>query len=269
MAEPPSIPLARPPRIAAIDVGTFDAEDGRYACAGGQWRMQLHLTPTLITADGTRIRLNSGSATIWPPATSLTFSFDERLIHACSHFTLAGPLPGAPARPIVQDLGTRFPLLHGSFVEAVAWAHSCPERARARLWDLLWEIASTPDGEREAMPLFTKARLYIDRRLRDELGVETIAAAVGCSPRQLLRAFRAGCNRTVVGYLRARRIEAASRLLRSTSLPMGTIAREVGIPDPHLFNKCVWRELGMSPSMLRALGPQEPDAPGGAGTLAG
>ncbi len=255
MAGPPPIPLGEPPRIAAIDVGTFDAKDGRYACAEGQWRMQLHLTPTMITADGAELRLNSGCATIWPPATALTFNFDERLVHACSHFTLSGPTPGSAAQPIVQDLGARFHLLHGSFIEAVTWSRSCPERARARLWDLLWDISATPCGPPEPMPLLTRARLHIDRCLRDELGVQAIATAMGCSTRQLLRAFRVGCNRTVAGYVRSRRMEAGARLLRNTSMPIHEIAAAVGVPDAHLFNKCVRREIGMSPSMVRALGP--------------
>jgi AraC family transcriptional regulator len=215
--------------------------------------MQLHLTPTVITADHAQLQLHSGCATIWPPATALTFSFDERLIHACSHFTLSGSTTASSIQPIVQDLGARFHLLHGSFVEAVAWSRSCPDRARARLWDLLSDIAAASAGVPTPIPLFTRAQLHIDRNLQAELGVEAIASSMGCSARQLLRSFRASCNRTVVGYVRARRIEAASRLLRRTDLPIRDIAVAVGIPDPRLFNKCVWREVGMSPSGLRAL----------------
>jgi AraC family transcriptional regulator len=255
MAGPSPIPLRDPPRIAAIDVGTFDAKDGRDACAEGQWRLQLHLSPTVITADGAELQLGSGCATIWPPATALTFRFEERLIHACSHFTLSGPTPGSAAQPIIRDLGARFRMLHGSFIEAVTWSRPCPARARARLWDLLWEISATPGKLPEPIPLLTRAQLHIDRRLRDELGVESIATAMGCSTRQLLRAFRVGCNRTVAGYVRARRMEAGSRLLRNTNLPIRWIAVAVGIPDAHVFNKCVWREIGMSPNMVRALGP--------------
>jgi AraC-like DNA-binding protein len=257
MAEPQSIPLASPPCIAAIDVGTFAPADGRYSCAGGQWRMQLHLSPAVVLADRTQLRLTSGCATIWPPETALSFTFDERLVHACSHFTLSGPAPKGGVQPIVHDLGSRFDHLHASFLEAVDWADSCPERAQARLWDLLWDISAAAHGAPPALPLLARSQAYITRHLHHELSTPLIAEAAGCSSRQLLRIFRAGCNRTVTGYVRAQRVEAAVRLLRGTQLPLGDIAVRVGLPDPHLFNKTIQRELGMSPSMVRSQGQAE------------
>jgi transcriptional regulator GlxA family with amidase domain len=46
-------------------------------------------------------------------------------------------------------------------------------------------------------------------------------------------------------------VERARHLLLNSTLPIKVIAREVGIPDPHLFNKIIRRELGKAPREVR------------------
>ena len=46
-------------------------------------------------------------------------------------------------------------------------------------------------------------------------------------------------------------MERARYLLEHSTMPIKAIARDVGIPDLHLFNKTVRRELGKSPREVR------------------
>ena len=102
--------LAQPPRISEIGVGTYlEDTDG---CPSGYWRFQIYVTPGTVQADGVSIPIGHGSVGVFPPQTRLQFSFRDRMIHACSHFTLAlpdvaaaGGAASSAATPRVRDLG--------------------------------------------------------------------------------------------------------------------------------------------------------------------
>jgi AraC-like DNA-binding protein len=243
-----TLPLAEPPRISAIDIGTFGAADGPYSCVGGEWRFQLYLTPATVSDGGLGLGIREGCVGIWPPEARLRFAFSDRLVHACAHFLLPDDSEREQV-PVVHDLGSRFAQVHRAFVEAVGWNAARPERARARLWDLLWEVASTwPARTSTALE---RAVLAIEHRLRDDLSVDDIAAAAGCSQRQLLRLFRGGFQTTVTAYLRRRRAAVAARLLTTTTMPMASVARAVGLADAHRLTRLMRREHGVPPSALR------------------
>ncbi len=82
-----------------------------------------------------------------------------------------------------------------------------------------------------------------------------IAKTVGVSHNHLTRLFRAATGETVVGYIRARRMERARHFLHATTLSITAVAASVGIPDLQAFNKTCRRELGASPRGIRAARP--------------
>ncbi|GAB3891053.1 hypothetical protein GCM10029964_063590 [Kibdelosporangium lantanae] len=63
--------------------------------------------------------------------------------------------------------------------------------------------------------------------------------------------FRAETGRTVVAYLRHRRLERARHLLRESTMSIQAVATAVGIADLQAFNKACRRELGASPRAVR------------------
>jgi transcriptional regulator GlxA family with amidase domain len=139
------------------------------------------------------------------------------------------------------------------------------DRAAVKMWDLLWEltdphtIGSTArgtgvdgSGNAPTHPALRAAQAMIALRLAEPLDVNDIAKAADVSPTHLTRLFRAVTGGGVAQYVRARRMERARHLLLHSTLPIKSIAVEVGICDLQLFNKIVRRSLGRSPREIRA-----------------
>ncbi|MFI6148551.1 helix-turn-helix transcriptional regulator [Streptomyces sp. NPDC051109] len=101
----------------------------------------------------------------------------------------------------------------------------------------------------------------IEARLGKPLTVPDIAAAAGASHNHLTRLFRAATGETVVGCIRARRMERARHFLQATTLSVPAVAASVGIPDLQAFNKACRRALGAFPRSIRAARPGSPTSP--------
>jgi transcriptional regulator GlxA family with amidase domain len=67
----------------------------------------------------------------------------------------------------------------------------------------------------------------------------------------LVRLFRRHLETTPVAYIRKRRAEHAKHLLIHTTLPMKSIARQIGLTDLQQFNKLLRKTLGRSPRAIR------------------
>jgi AraC-like DNA-binding protein len=103
----------------------------------------------------------------------------------------------------------------------------------------------------EARGHLTKAMRFIERHSGDSgLDVESVAAAAGISSRHLSREFRV-LGRAPMQYLAEQRIEAASRLLASTSLSMGEVALACGYGSPALFSRSFRAATGTTPRAFR------------------
>jgi AraC-like DNA-binding protein len=78
-----------------------------------------------------------------------------------------------------------------------------------------------------------------------------LAARVRMSESLLSQAFRAVLGKTPIDHLIDVRLKHARRLLRESHLPIGDIAKEVGIEDVYYFSKLFKKRLGMSPRRYR------------------
>lgn len=81
----------------------------------------------------------------------------------------------------------------------------------------------------------------------------TLAEQVHLSGSQLSRVFVASFGKTPLAYLTMLRAEELARLLRTTNMPIGVAAQQVGWSDPsyaaRVFRNCV----GMTPRAYRAM----------------
>ncbi|MBC8135580.1 MAG: helix-turn-helix transcriptional regulator, partial [Fibrella sp.] len=135
-----------------------------------------------------------------------------------------------------------------------------PRRAEALVWDLLWRLAegATGDGVESGVAVHNRepaavmrTREAIELRLAEPLRISDLARAVDLSHNHLTRLFHGATGKTVVAYLRERRMERATHLLRHTMLPIKQIAAQVGLGDLHQFNKAIRAATGVSPRTLR------------------
>ncbi|WP_227985318.1 helix-turn-helix transcriptional regulator [Nocardia spumae] len=189
------------------------------------------------------------------------------------------PWPAWRAHPLL------FPFLHGR--RGGLLRLELPAE-RAAMWDsmiesLESELARREDGYREAalayvtLLLIDLARIAVDSvgdlrrngepllaavfdvigaRFGAELSLRDVAEAVGMSAGHLTTVVRRRTGRTVQDWIIERRMAEARRLLAVTDLPIGEIARRVGISDPGYFARVFRTTAGVSPRRWRAMGSE-------------
>lgn len=131
------------------------------------------------------------------------------------------------------------------------------QAALAHLTLLLIELARlagdiVDDLRRSGEPLLADVFAVIDRRLGESLSLRDVAGEVGMTPGHLTTVVRRRTGRTVQEWIIERRMAEARELLAETDLPVGEVARRVGIADAGYFSRLFSRAHGGSPRQWRA-----------------
>ena len=107
------------------------------------------------------------------------------------------------------------------------------------------------DDRRETLLGMDRAMTYIDAHLNEPLTLGEIAAYCGFSRTYFSTLFSALNGLTPWEYITIRRIEHSKRLLRTTQLPVLTVAGMCGYENLSNFNRMFVRTEGMPPSAYR------------------
>ena len=99
--------------------------------------------------------------------------------------------------------------------------------------------------------LFREAVAIIERDYRRQIDLNTVAAQIATSRRQLQRAFAEIGHTTFRTYLAQVRMQKALELLREGSMPVRQVAHSVGYRQPAQFAKTFRRHHGAPPSSFR------------------
>lgn len=94
---------------------------------------------------------------------------------------------------------------------------------------------------------FSDLHAWIAAHVHEDLSVERLAAQAGMSLRNFARAYVAKTGRTPAKAVEAIRMEVACRALETTSLPLKSIAAQVGYADDHALGRAFVRQFGVSP----------------------
>jgi transcriptional regulator GlxA family with amidase domain len=100
-------------------------------------------------------------------------------------------------------------------------------------------------------PLVDAFERRLRGRLDEPLRLAQTARELGVSERTLQRAVRAALGVTPVRFAQQIRLEQAVHLLRTTDLPLDTIARRVGYENGTTLATLLRRRLGTTPGLLR------------------
>ncbi len=115
-------------------------------------------------------------------------------------------------------------------------------------------IAVKPD-------LVAQAIRYIHERYQDPITLETMLEHLGCSSRQLLRAFKKQIRTSPIDYLIQLRMSKAKQLLCSTDFTLREIAESVGYSDSYYFSRIFKKYEGVSPTNFREAALQQGQRP--------
>lgn len=83
--------------------------------------------------------------------------------------------------------------------------------------------------------------------------VQRVVDRAGIPERTLKRRFKSATGTTLIEYLQNLRVEAAKRLLESSSAAVDDISVQVGYEDPSFFRRLFKRSTGLSPGEYRRL----------------
>ncbi|WPJ95551.1 helix-turn-helix domain-containing protein [Coraliomargarita algicola] len=100
-------------------------------------------------------------------------------------------------------------------------------------------------------PLVRKALEYITSKCHQALSVSEVAMAVGTNRRTLERRFNSNRGRSIHSEISARRIEKARELLRSSSLPIESIAEDLQYSSAASFSRAFKAATGCPPKLIR------------------
>lgn len=100
-------------------------------------------------------------------------------------------------------------------------------------------------------PIVKKTILVIESDISAELSLDTLAQKQGISKGYLATIFKKETGKTVLEYIKDKRIEHAMYLLTNTHLQIQTIALHCGVMDVQYFSKIFKKKIGMNPKEYR------------------
>lgn len=251
-----AIPLAEPPEPVALGVGVHGvSRNSDVYRLPTLWCLHLYAYRGELTLGRRTLPIRPGFAGITPAGEPVLYRYEGRSQHLYAHFRCrASPAPPSTI-PLMQDLGDRFPAIYAALEEVALQPQLSPARRTARLWDILCQLAEPSSANGIPAGLHPAVRACIgriERELSEPIRVEALAHDANISYGYLSRLFQRELGTSVIGYLGRRRMEKARLLLAESTLPVNAVARAVGIPDLHQFNKSIRRAFGCSPRALRA-----------------
>ncbi|MGC0334716.1 AraC-like DNA-binding protein [Streptomyces sp. SAI-170] len=248
--------LDEPPTVVAAGIGVHGVSTTHDVFRlPDLWQLHLYHYEGALSLGQSVHPIRPGHVSLVPPDTEVHFHYRGRSEHFYVHLRLYD-IGTARVVPVMQDAAAESTRLAELLRHAVAAMATSPPRATAEVWAALWRIAELPgdDGARGRHPFVAAAQAHVEEHLAGPLSVPDVARAVGVSHSHLTRLFRAETGRTVVSYIRHRRLQRARHLLLSSTLSITAVAAAVGIADLQAFNKACRRELGASPRDVRAAG---------------
>jgi AraC family transcriptional regulator len=115
----------------------------------------------------------------------------------------------------------------------------------------VFKIAEAPVSGRLSVRQLADVRGYIDANLESSMSLSELARVAGLSRFHFSRAFKASTGCSPHAFITAQRLEAASRALRDSPVPIAHIGLTVGFGSPDQFRRAFLAAYGMSPLQYR------------------
>lgn len=99
-----------------------------------------------------------------------------------------------------------------------------------------------------------KALWFVEAHLGDDLSLETVAERSGVSPYHLTRAFASATGRSLMRYVRSRRLSEAARTLSQGAPNILGVALAAGYGSHEAFSRAFRDQFGTTPEEVRGRG---------------
>jgi len=99
-----------------------------------------------------------------------------------------------------------------------------------------------------------KALWFVESHLPAKISLDDVAASSGVSRFHVTRAFGAATGRSVMGYMRARRLSEAARKLAGGARDILSVALDAGYGSHEAFTRAFRDQFGTTPELVRAQG---------------
>jgi transcriptional regulator GlxA family with amidase domain len=100
-------------------------------------------------------------------------------------------------------------------------------------------------------PSIAELQHWLTDNLDGDLSIDALATRARMSTRNFTRTFRRETGTTPAAYVEQVRVEEARRLLETTDLTVGAIARRVGVRHAETLHRAFRRQVGTTPELYR------------------
>lgn len=142
---------------------------------------------------------------------------------------------------VEQDLGADVALSLARYFTVFLWRSAEQPQLSASLKAQSTALRTDPDVR------LARLHAWIAGNLNGDLRVERLAEQFGMSPRHFARAYVAATGDTPAQAVESLRLEAACRVLATTSEPIKRIAQTVGFGREERMRRAFQKQLGTSP----------------------
>ncbi|RUU25112.1 AraC family transcriptional regulator [Mesorhizobium sp. M6A.T.Ce.TU.016.01.1.1] len=99
-----------------------------------------------------------------------------------------------------------------------------------------------------------KALWFVESHLPESVSLDDVAKSSGVSRFHVTRAFGAATGRSVMGYMRSRRLTEAARRLAAGAPDILSVALDAGYASHEAFTRAFRDQFGTTPELVRAQG---------------
>ena len=257
----------------------YPTDIGFYPRARHHYRARPHGAPEFILIycrsgsgrfdiDGHGGTLSPSQALLIPRGRPHSYTADERRPWSILwvHFSgedaaLYGDLlpRGQHVLPVARPAGERaarlfrdcFRAFAGGFTPATLLYAS--QALRHLLATLFFDnTAFTASARAAGQPRIDESILFMSRLVAEGLSLKDLARHAGLSAGYYSTLFKTHTGFSPIEYYNRLRIQAACRLLDTTTRPIHVVAENVGYEDPYYFSRAFRRIMGVAPRSYRA-----------------
>jgi len=120
-------------------------------------------------------------------------------------------------------------------------------------WIVLELRRITEDKKQKKAPLnhADKIKQILDSRFNEQIDLQKIAGDLYINSDYMRHIFKQSLGESPLNYLIRKRLDSACELLNFTNLPIGDIARRVGLDNVYYFSRIFRKRLKMTPTEYR------------------